>query len=203
MSAAETLKVPSSVQPGTFRHNVLMAARRFKATWAEMGKLLVQVRNEAKFEEWGYDSFDTYVTKELHIRKSTADKLLKSFGFLQKFEPTVVEAPDLQERAPAFEVVEVLADAEARGQLTPSEYKSIRDTIWDAEKSTAELRRDLEERFPRPPPPEDLSLRRFAQSARRLAKELGEANKVPKAIAERAAALADDLEELAANKAAR
>src|SRR6478735_8378304 len=101
MSAAESLKIPSAVAAGSFRHNVLLAARRFKASWAEMGKLLIQVRDGAKFEEWGYDSFETYCAKELHIRKATADKLTKSFSFLAKHEPTVVEAEDLPQRAPA------------------------------------------------------------------------------------------------------
>lgn len=60
-SVAETeiAKKALSVPPGTFRHTVLTAAKRFKSTWAELGKLLVQVRDEAKFEEWGYPSFET------------------------------------------------------------------------------------------------------------------------------------------------
>ncbi|MFL5320993.1 MAG: hypothetical protein ACJ790_15125 [Myxococcaceae bacterium] len=205
MSAAETLKTPPSVAPGSFRHTVLTTARRFKASWTEMGKLLVEVFNKKSYEEWGYESFDAYVTKELHIRKSTADKLLKTFNFLKSYEPKIVEEADLPERAPAFEVVEVLADAEARGQLSPSEYKSIRDSIWDSEKTTSELRKDLVERFPKPQPPappSDISLRRYAQTARKLANELGASSKVPKAVSERAAALADDLEELASSKAA-
>ena len=64
--------------PGTFRHTVLLAAKRFKSTWAELGKLLVQVRDEAKFEEWGYASFEAYCLKELHIQKQTALKLTRS-----------------------------------------------------------------------------------------------------------------------------
>ena len=37
-------------------------------TWAELGKLLVRVRNEALFEEWGHETFEGYCLKELHIR---------------------------------------------------------------------------------------------------------------------------------------
>lgn len=203
MSAAESLKIPAGVTPGSFRHNVLLAARRFKASWAEMGKLLVEVKNGAKAEEWGYESFDVYVKKELHIRPTTALKLIRAFSFVEKYEPKVVEAEDFPVRAPAFEVVEVLADAEERGKLTPSEYKSIRESIWDADKSTAELRRELVDRFPRPSPPADLSVRRFAQVARRLANDMASSKAVPKAVVERAGALADDLEELASSKSER
>lgn len=203
MAAAENLRVPPDVAPGSFRHNVLLAARRFKASWAEMGKLLVQVKNGAKAEEWGYESFDVYVKKELHIRPTTALKLIRAFTFVEKHEPKVVEAEDFPTRAPAFEVVEVLADAEERGKLSPSEYKSIRESIWDADKSTAELRRELVDRFPREAPPTDISLRRFASQARKLASDLSSSRAVPKAVAERASALADDLEELASAKSER
>ena len=192
-----------SVPPGSFRHTVLVSAKRFKSTWAELGKLLVQVRDEAKYEEWGFPSFEAYCLKELHIKKQTALKLTRSFSFLAKHEPPeAVKEEDFPQRAPAFEVVEVLADAADRGQLSPSEYRSLRDSIWNPEKSATELKREFTERFPKPPPeppPENVQLRRLAQTARKLASELSGTRKVPSAIAERAAALADDIEELASN----
>jgi hypothetical protein len=192
-----------SVPAGTFRHTVLVAAKRFKSTWAELGKLLVQVRDEAKYEEWGYDSFEAYCLKELHIRKQTALKLTRSFSFLAKHEtPEVLKDEEFPQRAPAFEVVEVLADAADRGQLSPSEYRSLRDSIWNPEKPATELKKEFSERFPKPPPEppaESLQLRRLAQAARKLASELSGCRKVPSAVAERASALAEDIEELAAS----
>jgi hypothetical protein len=195
-----------SVPPGSLRHTVLGAARRFKSTWVELGKLLVQVRDQALYEQWGFPSFEAYCSKELHIRKATADKLTRSFSFLARHEPSEVEKPDVVEKAPAFEVIEVLAGAEERGQLTADEYQSIRESIWSPEKPTSELKREIAERFPRPEPgpvPVDLQVRRLAQAARKLAEELKRCRKVPSAVAERAAALADDVEELAASDEAR
>jgi hypothetical protein len=192
------------VAPGSLRHTCLLAARRFKSTWAELGKLLVKVRNGSEYEQWGFESFEAYCAKELHIRKATADKLTRSYSFLEKHEPRAVGREDFVERAPAFEVIEVLADAEQRGQLSSEEYRSIRDTIWSPEKPTSELRREFQERFPRPAPPppaDDVQLRRLAASARRLHQELSACRKVPKAVAERASALAEDVEELAAKHA--
>lgn len=192
-----------SVPAGTFRHTVLVAAKRFKSTWAELGKLLVQVRDEAKFEEWGYESFEAYCLKELHIRKQTALKLTRSFSFLAKHEePEVLKDEEFPQRAPSFEVVEVLADAADRGQLSPSEYRSLRDSIWNPEKPATELKKEFAERFPRPapePPADSVQLRRLAQAARKLSSELSGCRKVPSAIAERASALAEDIEELAAS----
>jgi hypothetical protein len=189
-----------AVEPGSFRHTVLLAARRFKSSWAELGKLLVRVRDEALFEQWGYPTFEAYCLKEIHIRKATADKLTRSFSFLAKHEPQESAAEELPQRAPPFEVVEVLAQADERGQLTAAEYRSIRDSIWDSDRPTSELRRELEERFPRPPPPpahDAVQVRRLAAAARKLAGELSACRKIPRAVAERASALADDVEEIA------
>lgn len=190
-----------SVTPGTLRHTVLVAAKRFKSTWAELGKLLTQVRDEGLFEQWGYASYEAYCAKELHIKKQTALKLTRSFSFLAKHEPEEeVQREDFVQRAPAFEVVEVLADAEERGQLSADEYRALRDSIWNPEKPVTALKREMADRFPRPPPEppaEDVVLRRLAGLARKLARELEASQKVPRAVAERAAALADDVEELA------
>jgi hypothetical protein len=203
MSQAALEAKADSVPPGTLRHTVLVAAKRFKATWVELGKLLVEVRDTATYEGWGYPTFEAYCTKELHIRKSTAEKLVRSFSFLARHEPKAVAKQDVIERVPAFEVVEVLAAAEDRGQLSSEEYRSIRDSIWDAEKPAAELKREFAERFPRPAPApaaDAVQLRRLGQAARKLANDLQAFRKVPRAIAERAAALADDVEELASGE---
>ena len=197
VSIAEKLR---ETLPGSVRHSVLDAARRFKASWVELGKLLVDVRDRALFSEWGFATFDQYCSKELHIRKSTAEKLVRSFSFLARHEPRAVANDDLVRTAPAFEVVEVLAGAEERGQLDANEYRAIRQSIWDSEKPVAELRREVSERFPRPPAPPptgDAQMSRLAHLARKLAADLKSNRAVPRAIAERAAALAEDVEEVA------
>lgn len=189
-----------------YRQTVLAAARRFKSTWVELGKLLIRVRDESLWEGWGHPSFEAYCAKELHIRKSTALKLTRSFSFLQRHEPEEVGKDALPERAPAFEVVEVLADAEERGQLSPNEYQQIRESIWNPERPVSELKREFTERFPRPAPeprPTSLQLRRLAQAARKLAGELAACGEVPSHVADRAAALADDVEGLASGVNAR
>ncbi len=197
-------KKAMAVPQGSFRHAVLLAAKRFKSSWVELGRLLVKVRNEALFEDWGYQTFDAYCLSELRIRKQTADKLTRSFGFLDKHEPERARAPDVAESAPAFELVEVLAQAEERGQLSASEYRSIRDSIWSDEKPVSELKRELTERFPAPdrePLPEAVAVRRLLRLAKQLAQELHATKKVPKAVAERADALVEELEAIAAKKA--
>lgn len=191
---------PTPVEPGSFRHTVLGAAKRFKSTWVELGRLLVRVRDEGMFEAWGYATFEAYCIKELHIRRQTALKLTRSYSFLDRHEPREMKnTEEITTRAPAFEVVEVLADAEERGQLNAEEYQSIRNTIWNPDKAPAELRREFTERFPRPAPEpvgDAVQLRRLAQAARRLASDLKACRRISAAVAERAAALAEDVEEL-------
>jgi hypothetical protein len=175
-----------------------MAARRFKAGWTELGRLLCQVRDQGSYEEWGYESFEAYCKSELHIRESTALKLTRSFSFLAKHEPSRSNE-SFDGRAPPFEVIEVLANAEERGQLSPSEYRKVRDSIWEPDRSPAELRRELSEQFPAPPKPkpaDSVRLRRLAATARRLAEELLDCDPVPRAVGERAERLASDLEGL-------
>jgi len=197
-------KKAHQVPAGSFRHTVLLAAKRFKSSWVELGRLLVKVRNEALFEEWGYPTFESYCLAELRIKKQTADKLTRNFAFLDKHEPERVKAPDFAESAPAYELVEVLAAAEGRGQLSAQEYRSIRDSIWEQDRPVSELKRELVEKFPPPPParPSDEDvLKRLVAQAKRLLLDLRGTRKVPKAVTERCEALVDDLEKLAEQKA--
>lgn len=188
----KALEVPQ----GSFRHSVLQAARRFKASWAELGKLLVRVRNEALFQEWGFESFEAYCWKEIRIRKATADKLTRGFSFLERHEPKLAANDEaLESEAPPFELVEVLAGAEDRGQLSADEYRSIRDSIWNEERPVAEVRKELNEKYPRPVPDvaEDAALKRVVALARKLTSELRSVQGVPRAMVDRAEALAEEL----------
>jgi hypothetical protein len=177
------------------RSTVAAAARRFKSSWYELGRLLVQVQSSQAWKSWSFVSFEAYCTGELHIRRATAEKLLRSYGFLRRHER---EESGASERAPAFEVVTVLADAEERGQLTERDYARVRDAIWDPGRTPAELRRELTERFPVPERPVDerAELKRFAATARRLATELRASRRVPAPAKRTAEALADELESL-------
>jgi len=181
------------------RATVAAAARRFKSSWYELGRLLAQVRATDAWQPWGFDSFDAYCTRELHIRRATAEKLLRSYGFLQRHERGKPEASEDAERAPPFEVVTVLADAEERGQLTERDYARVRDSIWDPGRTPSELRRELSERFPAPERPTEPAsqLLRFARTARKLATDLRPSSRVPAAVKRTAEALAEELESLA------
>lgn len=197
------------VEPGSFRQQVLLAAQKFKNSWVELGALLVKVRSQGLYEQWGFATFEAYCSSELRIKKQTALKLTNSYAFLARHERAMVERPPEQDAVeedappkplPSFEVISVLAGAEERGQLGEQDYQSLRDQIWNEERPAAAIARELAQRFPAPkppPPPVDLMLKRLAHQARKLASDLKACSKVPEAVAERAAALAEDVEELA------
>jgi hypothetical protein len=194
---AESREVGASAE---FRAQVRESARRFKASWVDLAAHLSRVRDEGLWQEWGFSTFESYCSKELRIKRATAQKLVASYSFLARREPQVLSDRARLQKAPSFEVIEVLSRAEERGQLDDDAYSAVREALWEQPVDAAQMKRELARRFPEPeppPPPVDLELRRFASQARKLARELGGSSRIPRAIAERAAALAEDLEELA------
>jgi hypothetical protein len=184
-----------------FRAEVFESARGFKASWVELARHLVRVQREGLFEEWGYATFSAYSARELRIKKATAEKLVASFGFLEKHEPEVIRAVGEPEgrKTPALEVIEALVQAEEAGQLDEAAYREVREKLWERPIDPAQIRRELAKRFPAPEPesrPAELALRRLAVAARKLARELSGSGRVPRAVAERASALAEDVEKL-------
>lgn len=191
---------------GSLRREVLESARRFKASWVELGRLLTRVKREGLWSEWGHASFDAYVTKELFIRKQTAEKLTMSYGFLERHEPELVrDAPERSggadpRRAPPFEVIEVLSRAEAAGRLDGSDWSELREEVLEAP-SAAAVNRQLADRYgpaPKPPPPSgEERLGRILALARKLAQACAAEKEIPRDLVERAQDLAADLEEIA------
>ncbi|HSN15931.1 MAG TPA: hypothetical protein VLT61_14965, partial [Anaeromyxobacteraceae bacterium] len=137
---------------GSPRRRVLEAARRFKASWVELARLLVQVRRDESWRGWGHASFERYCTSELFIRKQTAEKLLASFGFLERHEPALAK-PRGEPRAPPFEVIEVLSRAEASGRLSESGWQELREEVLEGGPTPAVVNRRLSEKFGPPPAP--------------------------------------------------
>ncbi len=185
---------------GALRRKVLESARRFKASWVDLGRMLAQVREEGAWEEWGYASFEDYCAKELFLRRATVEKLTLSYGFLERHEPEMARARDLR-AAPPFEVIEVLSRAEAAGRMDRKAWGEMRDDVLDGEAGRANVARRIEERFgppPRPPQPSpDERLARIAGMARKVAEACEAERDVPAALRRSARDLAEALRRLA------
>jgi hypothetical protein len=198
--SAEKLAARAEALPaGSMRRKVLEGARRFKAAWVEFARLLSQVRRQEHWREWGYPSFDRYCSTELFIKRSTAEKLTASYGFLERHEPRLAEGRGDGE-APPFEVIEVLSRAEAAGRLTSDGWRELRDEVMERPPTPRALDRTLTEKFGPPPAPPRVPraerLARLAGQARRLADACAAEGAVPGALRAKAEALAEALEAL-------
>jgi hypothetical protein len=184
---------------GSTRRRLLEGVRRFKAAWVDFGRLLSEARRKELWRPWGYESFDKYCAKELFIRRATADKLTRSFGFLERHEPGLARAKGEVE-APPFEVIEVLSRAEESGRLPADGWRELRDEVLDRPPTPAALNRKLTEKYGPDPSQKARGkadrMARLAAAARRLAEACGEESAVPDPLARRAEALADELESL-------
>jgi hypothetical protein len=200
-TTAEKLAARAEDLPeGSLRRRVLEGARRFKAAWVDFGRLLSEVKREGLWREWGHPSFERYCARELFIRAATAEKLTMSYGFLERHEPELAR-PRADGNAPPFEVIEVLSRAEAAGRLSSGAWRELRDEVIESPPSPAALSRRLDEKLgpaPAPPAPRRAErLRALARLARRLAEACRSEGAVPRALAARAADLADEIESLA------
>jgi hypothetical protein len=184
---------------GSMRRRILEGAQRFKAAWVEFGRLLAEARRKELWRGWGYPSFERYCSRELFIRSATADKLTRSYGFLERHEPDLARARG-ESRAPPFEVIEVLSRAEAAGRLSEGGWRELRDEVLERPPTVAAMNRKLTEKFGPPPPPparaETDRLSRLAAAAQRLAQACREEASVPRSVARRAADLAGEIESL-------
>ena len=200
----------SQLAPGSLRFQVLASALDFKHAWVELGQYLTQVRDGAVYKEWGFDDFERYCERELHIKKATAHKLTATYGFMERREPTMLaearERPEARARLPDFDVIRVLSEAEDRGQIGDNEYQSVRGEIFEGSPPTAaRVQKLLKTRWPTPPPPEapaHVWLSRLAKAARKIAEAADTLPDVPSELKERSRALADDFELLAVERAA-
>lgn len=131
--------------PESERYQVLATAKQFKSSWVELGEWLAKVSNSKKFSEWGFTSFEDYCTKEVRIRRQTADKLLLAFRFLERKEPGL-----LQHKAgrplPDYRSVDLLRQADEQQQFSMEEYSELRQAVIEEERnhpSVAKRFRDM------------------------------------------------------------
>lgn len=126
------------------RSQVIQSARNFKESWKDLARALHVVWEEKFYKEWGYDTFDRYTTKEIHIRKHTAMKLIHSYSFLQKEKTKSLEHQDgtaKETAALSFEAVNLLR--QAKKNLDNDTYKNIKKDIFGQKNNLEDIKKDL------------------------------------------------------------
>jgi hypothetical protein len=162
-----------AVQSDPQRADTLAKARAFKRTWLELAEALTRVQQGTAWERWGYDDFDSYCRKELHLRASTVAKLLGSYRFLETSAPRVIERArsSSDSPVPSLAAVEFVAKAADRGAADEETMETMHRAAFD-EGAEAGL---LSRRFKDVAFPEDADERgerlrgQIVQAARRLA----------------------------------
>ena len=166
--------------PDSERYQVLISAKRFKSSWAELGESLTRVANTGQFHAWGYPSFEDYCSREIRIRRQTADKLLLAFRFLEREEPGVLERKD-ERPLPDFRSVDLLRQAREEQAFSPADYNDLRRTVLEEDRSHPTAARQFREMLQEYQP--DRRRERHCQgalsAARRLSNALAELEAVP------------------------
>jgi len=179
----------------SLRERVLQCAKSFKTGWVEFGQVLFTVWKDKHYKSWGYSTFDTYVSKEINIRKLTALKLLRSYYFLEKEEPGYLKGEYAESADPAtvpgYEAVDVLRLAKTKKALESVDYNNLKKNVFQRGKDVREVRKDLtaliKEREDLSPDEawakkNEANLKRLLTTLKSLKKEIESAKSLPQAI---------------------
>lgn len=179
----------AAVPPGTLRHEALEAAKRFKASWIELGRALATVWRDKAFRAWGYLTFEAYCVQEMGIRVMTARKLVHSYGFLEREEPETLRHLTAGPPAalPHYEAVNVLRQLKQREGVAPQAYAEVRAQVLEQGREVPDVRRRvralLEASAPDPEAARaarrQASLRRLIGTLKTLQQECAAAHFVP------------------------
>ncbi len=124
----------AELDPGSERYRVLATARRFKSTWVELGEELLKVSREGLYRQWGYTSFDEYCSREVRIRKPTAEKLTLAYRYLEKEEPELLARHTELKPLPDYRSIDLLRQAR-EDDFPPEQFAELRKAVVDDERS--------------------------------------------------------------------
>ncbi|MEK7790592.1 MAG: hypothetical protein AAB309_03090, partial [Deltaproteobacteria bacterium] len=93
---------------------------------------------------WGYLEFDNYCMKELGIRPNTALKMTRSYLYLEREEPKVIESHNSAEEnprtIPSYESVNILRLARKNPLLKPNDVAALREHVFEEAREPKEVR---------------------------------------------------------------
>jgi len=197
----------AELDSGSLRYHILEAAKDFKTSWVSLGQALYSVWKDKAYKEWGYATFEAYTSKEIGIRKQTALKLLKSYFFLEKEEPSYLRQEYLQEaqpvNLPGYESINLLRLAKRKKELDSQDYARLKNDIFEKGKDASEVRKNLAVmiRERKELDPQEAwekrrasTIRRFLSSLKALKQEIETAKLLPYPVIKEMTALIDRIE---------
>ena len=196
--------------------DVLQCTRNFKMGWVALGRSLRSVSQGRLYRQWEYTDLKSFCSKELGLRWSTVEKLLRSAGYVERHAPSYYgdEAPIGHKTVtPDLRAVDLLARAEEKNLFASHEglQESLHSGCFEEGVSPAALgrlaARALDEGGRevlglRQPPPEDPNQRKALNartSSARLVGSLARAD-APEALIDQARQLSSQIEAWAATQ---
>lgn len=137
----------TNLNPTEVRDFVQKATLDFKNSWRNLAQALFTVFNDKLYRNWGYDKFDQYTEKEVHIRKHTAMKLIRSYAFLEKEEESLYITDQTEDKSSndrpslSLEAADILR--KAKKSLDDDGYKQVKKDIIHGGKESREVKKDL------------------------------------------------------------
>lgn len=128
-------RLMQELDPGSERYRVLESARRFKSSWVELGEKLLLVQKDGAFREWGYESFEDYCSREVRIKKPTAQKLTLAYRYMEQEEPELLARRTELKPLPDYRSVDLLRQAKEEKNFSEEEYAGLRQAIVEEERS--------------------------------------------------------------------
>lgn len=206
----------TGLEEGSLRHETLKAAREFKMSWIHLGQMLHQVWRQKSFKEWGYLTFEGYVSKEIGVRQQTASKLIKSYLFLEREEPHYIRAENISDetrqlegetalpsaKIPSYEAVDALR--RAKGKVSEEEYQELRKEAFENSREGKEIRQKAQLIMREKEPPDSekvraqrrqLVLGRLLKTLKTFGEEAEHGKFLPKAMIKEILDMADKIEQ--------
>jgi len=139
-----------TMEPDSYRYQVLDSCRQFKNSWIDLGQSLFAVQRDKLFREWGFSTFENYCQKELGVKQATAMKLLKSYAFLEKEDPQYIQ--DAQEKAregdeprkfPDVDSVNILRLVKSKEKFSENGYEKLKKKVLEDAVEPQDLRKEI------------------------------------------------------------
>lgn len=137
----------ADMDPSAVRDRVQKATLDFKNSWRNLAQALYVVFKDKLYRNWGYTKFDQYTEKEVHIRKHTAMKLIRSYTFLEKEEESLSITDESENKSSevrpslTLEAADILR--KAKKSLDEEDYRKVKKDILYEGKESREVKKDL------------------------------------------------------------
>jgi hypothetical protein len=157
------------LDPESPRYRVLASARQFKSSWVDLGDKLTGVQRKQLYRDWGYAGFEDYCSKEIRIRRQTAQKLTQAFRYLEQEAPEYLDPASGLNTLPDFRSVDLLRQAREEQEIDADDFGELRRAVLDEQRSLPTIRRQFNRLLQGHEPPE-MALRRRLDSALQAAR---------------------------------